>query len=240
MRISVAALLALLPAQAAAGDFATLNALGFSADGSVFAFEQYGIQDGSGFPYSEIFFIDLDEDTYVAPSPVRVRLDAEGATLANASELARKEAKPLFDRHDLQADPGISVASNPPTELSSDPHRIVFLPRAIEPTIDEPVELRLDLVPMPDAPEACTAFGHSISGFRLTRIDAKPGGTTEILHEDESLPESRSCPFDYRIAEVRMHGGATGQMRAVAIIGVKQVGFEGPDMRYIAVPVPLG
>ncbi|MGE6786024.1 DUF2259 domain-containing protein, partial [Ensifer adhaerens] len=35
---------------ALAGDYAALQPIGFSADGNVFAFEEYGVQDGSGFP----------------------------------------------------------------------------------------------------------------------------------------------------------------------------------------------
>ncbi|MFD2238522.1 DUF2259 domain-containing protein [Aureimonas populi] len=239
MRLMLASLTAFLAAPALAGDFATLNPLGFSADGRVFAFEQYGIQDGSGFPYAEIFVLDLDEDRYLAPSPVRVRLDDEGAHLDAARRQAREAAAGLLSAHEPKAEFGLIVASSPPTELSADPHRVEFLPRAIEPRIDEPVELRLSLLPRPDAPEFCTAFGHGISGFRLVRVAAGPGETARVLHEDETLPDSRACAFDYRIAQVQVHGTATGRMRAVALIGVKQVGFEGPDMRYIAVPVPL-
>jgi predicted secreted protein len=43
-------LIGLLSNPALAGDTAELNILGFSADGNVFAFEEYGVQDGSGFP----------------------------------------------------------------------------------------------------------------------------------------------------------------------------------------------
>src|SRR5690606_36811639 len=39
-----------------AGDTASLDVLGYSPDGKVFAFEEYGIADGSGFPYSNIYF----------------------------------------------------------------------------------------------------------------------------------------------------------------------------------------
>ncbi|TIL61031.1 MAG: hypothetical protein E5Y89_28055, partial [Mesorhizobium sp.] len=39
-------------ATAGAGDVAELEILGFSKDGGVFAFEEYGVQDGSGYPYA--------------------------------------------------------------------------------------------------------------------------------------------------------------------------------------------
>lgn len=237
--LSLMSALSVMPALALAGDFATLNPLGFSPDGRVFAFEQHGIQDGSGFPYAEIFFLDLDEDRYLSPSPVRVRLDDERATLSQARAKAREEAAGLFEEHAPDGEAGLVVAANPPTQLDADPHRVVFLPRPIEPSIDKPVELRLSLVPLFDAPDHCTAFGHSMAGFRLSRIGVEPGTQSSVLHEDESLPESRRCPYDYSIAQIQVHGAATGDMRAVALVGVKQVGFEGPDMRYIAVPVPL-
>ena len=50
----------------AGGDTASIEILGFTADGSVFAFEEYGIQDGSGFPYSHRFYIDTATDRFLA------------------------------------------------------------------------------------------------------------------------------------------------------------------------------
>jgi len=64
-------------APAVAGDIAALQSIGFSVDGSVYAFEEYGIQDGSGFPYSNIYVIDTVKDVYLPGTPIRVRLDDE-------------------------------------------------------------------------------------------------------------------------------------------------------------------
>ena len=64
------ATLALSSGTALAGDFANLNVLGFSSDGNIFAFEQYGVQDGSGFPYADRFYIDTNTCLlYTSPSP---------------------------------------------------------------------------------------------------------------------------------------------------------------------------
>ena len=57
--------LAALPVPAAAGEFAQVDLLGFSRSGSHFAFEEYGVQDGSGFPYSNIYVIDVGDDSWV-------------------------------------------------------------------------------------------------------------------------------------------------------------------------------
>ncbi len=52
-----------------AGDFAKREIHGFSIDGQLFAFEEYGVQDGSGFPYSTIYVIDTSTDQWTANSP---------------------------------------------------------------------------------------------------------------------------------------------------------------------------
>ena len=64
---------------ASAGDFATLNFIGFSKDGRYLAFEEYGTQDGSGFPYSNFYFVDVVKNIFAAKSII-VRLDNEAAT----------------------------------------------------------------------------------------------------------------------------------------------------------------
>ena len=51
LRYSVPAFAAMLFAgSTSAADIASVRPIGFSSDGAVFAFEEYGIQDGSGFP----------------------------------------------------------------------------------------------------------------------------------------------------------------------------------------------
>ena len=71
--------------------------LGYSNDGSHFAFEQYGIQDGSGFPFAEIFIVDLVNDAWVSGTPIEVRIDDESASLADAREQAMDQARPKLD-----------------------------------------------------------------------------------------------------------------------------------------------
>ena len=235
--LMLAALFAAAPATARAGDFATLHSYGFSADGSVYAFGQSGIQDGSGFPYAEIFFLDVNEDRFLSPSPVRVRLDDENATLEMAMDEARGRAASLFETHDPQPDAGQLVFASPAAELADNPHRARFLPRAIAPSPDRPVELRIETIPL-SGPDHCTGFGQTV-GYRLVRIATEPGTAAQLVHEDASIPQSRGCPLDYRFSEIRVLQRPDGGFAAVAIIGVEQVGFEGPALRFIANPVPV-
>ena len=235
--LAFASALALLTGSAFAGDFATLQPLGFSDDGKVFAFEQYGVQDGSGFPYAEIFFLDLEKDRFVAPSPIRIRIDDESQSEAAARDRARLEAKPLFERYRPEEHRGRIVVDNPETELSADPNRVRFTPRPIEPTPDHPVELRLERIAIASN-ESCPAMSEA-KGYRLIRIGLEPDQRTTLIHEDSSLPKSRGCAQDYKLSQILVFDKPDGGFKAVAIIGVKSVGFEGPDLRYVANPIPM-
>ena len=75
--------------RALAADGAAFNAIGYSPDSRYFAFEQYGVQDGSGFPYWDVFVIDLKTNEWVKGSPYRALLESEEAKLAAARDQAR-------------------------------------------------------------------------------------------------------------------------------------------------------
>ena len=79
---------------------------------------------------------------------------------------------------------------------------------------------------------SCDNMG-DVFGFKLTFTDA---GGERVLHDDgTSLPKSRGCPVDYRLYAV-LAPFEQGAPR-VAIISVYPVGFEGPDRRFMLVPI---
>src|SRR4051812_44181294 len=90
-----ASLLLLTAAPALAGDAAQFDPIGFSEDGRYFGYEEYGIQDGSGFPYDNIYVVDLIADKWVG-APVRVRLDDDSAGVPQARQQAMTEAKAML------------------------------------------------------------------------------------------------------------------------------------------------
>jgi len=231
-RAAAAALLfSLGPANA--GDMATVEILGFSADGSLFAFEEYGVQDGSGFPYANRFYIDTASDDFLPGTPIRVRLDDEQATVELAREEARKRAQAISSDNELKENLGFQAGWNDVTELSADPHRMIVNPRPIVPPLDDPLEFRLEEVPVAQS-ENCEGMG-DIVGFRLLRIGTVAGAETAILHEDEQVPPSRACPLGYRIAGVQTFHPQGGEPVFAVLIAVRRVGFEGPDHRFLAV-----
>lgn len=216
-----------------AGDTAEMNILGFSADGEIFAFEEYGIQDGSGFPYSNRFYIQTATDKFVAGTPIRVRIDDEGATLATARQQARDKGQSIIGDAELADNRGLTAGWNPISELSADPHRIMIMPRMVLPPIDEPVEFRLLEIAM-QQPERCRDLG-DIKAFGLTRIGLAPGDRAQTIHEDTSLPQSRGCPLGYHIGGVQTFYPDGKSPVFAVLIAVRSFGFEGPDHRWIAV-----
>jgi hypothetical protein len=183
----VAALLLRLPGPAGAAEVAELQPIGFSVDGRYFAFEQYGIADGSGFPYSEVFVIDVDANAWLPGTPIRIRPQAEGP-IEPIRVAARQQAAPLFERAGILGEsPGRHLLSHPLTDrgVAADTARFALLPYANP-------EYRLDLeqrdVAAPDCPDL---FG-PIRLFTL-RL-AAPDWSARELQQDERLYASRGCP----------------------------------------------
>lgn len=233
----LAALLTALPlalaamiGPAAAGDYADRELLGFSEDGRYFAFEEYGVQDGSGFPYSNIYIIDVDSDSWVSGSPFRVRLDDENATLETARAQARTRAQGMLAQFGIGTD-GRLVASNPVTETSADPFRVAF---HWSPYITHEQPWNLALAQVSSAvPSGCPPeFGPF---FRLRLNLDRPDFPLRALVEDVAIPASRGCPVGYSISDVILYPSENTPMTMVVLVNVLTVGFEGPDRRYIAV-----
>ncbi|WP_417680503.1 DUF2259 domain-containing protein [Roseibium sp.] len=218
-----------------AGDFADIDIIGFSKDGRRFAFEQYGIQDGSGFPYSEVFVIDVQKDSWVKPSPFKFveqnvpdGIDQDtilGDTRHVAIQAAHDSG--LLDGIDY---PGQTVGANPVTEVSADPHLMVVNPRIAVPAFDDPMEFSIEEYPLEAG--KCASYGAQTRGFRLTMLYQ---GMARVLNEDKDLPESRGCPLSYRIERVITRYPDAGPPVFAALILMQTHGFEGPDGRYLAI-----
>lgn len=223
------------PGPALGGDIAAFNPLGFSSDGKVFAFEQHGIQDGSGFPYSEIFVIDTEADSFLPGTPYRVRIDDENAGLSEARAKSLDQARSLLEQHRTGDHPGNLVAFNPVSELNVDPHRLRYRAFPAEPAFGGAYSLQLEEVDQPP-PAACKDILETVKGFRLhlTESDDKPASV--MLHEDTTIPQSRRCPTGYRIGGVMTLHPIPSETVHVALVLVLSHGFEGQDGRWIAVP----
>jgi hypothetical protein len=112
LRLWLAAMALLLGAAPAfAGARGQADFIGYSDDGRYFAFEQYGILDGSGGTYSDIFVTDLVKDKWMDGVPFSARTNGEdpAQNLGDTRASARGAAAPLLKK--LGIENPVSIAA---------------------------------------------------------------------------------------------------------------------------------
>ncbi len=221
---------------AAAGNFAERAIIGFSSDGRYFAFEQFGVNDGSGFPYSEIFVIDLVADEWVSGTPVRITLESESASVANARDIARGSVQSTLNQL-LIRHPGRLLASAPPTEIPQSTHELSFRRYPFETATDTIHTIRVGILDLPP-PDGCEGLDVDIKGFSLQVLNMA-AETAVSAHVDSSVPKSRGCPLDYGISDIIAYPAFNGTEVIVALVNVFSYGFEGSDRRFLAIKLPV-
>jgi predicted secreted protein len=228
----------LLAGPALAGDRALADFIGYSSNGRYFAFEEFGVHDGSGFAYSNIYVVDLTTDSWVVGTPVRGEAKDETADLAAIRAEAQSDARPALEAMgitvaaEIAALVGDGVPGNDGTSLR------FGSPSFVAPgAVSGDYELRLSSFPAVAVSPCQEWFGQPPLGYELNITAA--GGSTRLLHRDTTLPRSRGCPLQYRIYGVVLPFEAGSIAHGIAIISVYPGGFEGPDRRFIAVPLGL-
>lgn len=232
---SLSALL-LLALPALAGDRANLDMLGYSEDGRYFAFEEYGTHDGSGGTYSSIYIVDLKADKWVFGSPFTVD---EGGDMDEAPPLSQTRAKAIAKAQDKLA----PLKLETPVQIlallgdgvpDADGKQMVFA-RTIccAPGATDDTHFTLKLTTFPAKLDEDYCADMQSVGYALSVSD---GSTTAVLHQDgATLPRSRGCTLDYRLYAVVEPFEANGT--PVAVISSYPFGFEGPDRRFLVVPI---
>jgi predicted secreted protein len=220
---------------ARAGDAAEIRVIGFSADARMFAFEEFGVQDGSGFPYSNIYVIDLALDKFAPGAPVRVTVEHE-APLKEARAIAWAKAKGLIVRYGADSDPGAFAAYRAAADLGAAGEIVRFNRYPQAPSVARPYAVKIQNKPFP-ATKDCLNASNGFNGFMLTLVEADGVPVDRLLYEDDAVPPSRKCPTGYRVGAI-VTGGANAAA-AVAMIQASSQGFEGDDIRWIAAPIRL-
>lgn len=221
-------------APAMAGDRALFNFLGYSDSGDYAAFEEFGQYDGSGGYYSHIYIVDLGKDSWVTGSPYAVepdpKLDEDDTPLADVRAKVLAMAQPklkslkigtpaetLYLLGDGMSDTAGKVAT------FSTPMYLGFQADAFT--------LRLGLTGVKS--DICVDDIADLSGFTLDLYDS---AGKHSLHDDSTapLPKSRGCTTDYRIYAVLAPFQSVANL---AVISTYAQGFEGPDRRFMLVPI---
>jgi len=88
--VSTAVMVLALSANIFAGEFATLNFIGFSKDGKYLAFEESGGQDPSDALFSNTYFINVDKNSFALPP---VKIDDFVEPFRNGNPFAARDRK---------------------------------------------------------------------------------------------------------------------------------------------------
>jgi predicted secreted protein len=218
-----------------AGDYARLNFIGFSKSGKYLAFEEYGVQDGSGFPYSAFYVVNVETNSYAA-GPFESMLESETATQLQVRTSARRKAAAALRKFGIvERNTGSLVISRLFTDLTvqrlDDPEtkikKIKFAEFVDSMYTEGDYDLTLDLVEQKT--KACEIEELPVYKIALTLKDNK-ADTTTVLQKDATLPPSRGCPIGYDMQYVYLY-----KNNIVVFLNYLSTGFEGPDLRYIAV-----
>lgn len=229
--IACIAHLAVTAPQTVAADASDRAIIGFSMDASHFAFEEYGVQDGSGFPYANIYIINLKNDEWVRGSPIRVTVRDENATAHTARHQALTEAAPLIEKYGT-VQPIKLLASNAVGERVTSPHKMTFKRFHNLSTLWTVQLTEIDI----EQPGECKPYS-PVRGFALSAKIEGQGQAVEV-YRDRKLPKSRGCPESYKLADV-IAFGESENAPVVVLVHKLTFGFEGRDARFIAVPVNL-
>lgn len=238
------AALMLFASAAQAADGAQSRAIGFSPDGKFFAFEQYGIQDGSGFAYSDVFIVDIAANAWAGGSPFRVLDEREEGDIDGARRAAMEKAGAAMAS--LRPTGSVDTLLHRPfTDLGNERRKARFA-RWYASTADHGAydvlgsyEIEVKDVPLA-VPSNCMETDIAMPvGMEVTLRNLKTG-VTRSMSKDEAIPESRRCPHAYDIEAIFAPSSYNVPGDPVmALIGVYSRGFEGSNRRFIAVPIDL-
>jgi predicted secreted protein len=235
---SLLGLLIMLAAPALAGDRAQLNVLGYSEDLRYFAFEEYGVRDGSGGNYSHIYVVDLSNDSWVSGTPFLT--DQAGDTDDVAPDLPAIRAKtaglaaPILASLKIDVPATILALLGDGVAAADGKAMSAAFPSCCGPgDTDATQALTLNLSTFAaKSPVDCPvdeAFGYALTA------NFADGSSSELHRDGDTLPKSRSCPQDYRLYAIFSPFEQFGPR--VALVSSYPFDFEGTSRRFLAIPI---
>lgn len=190
-----AMVVALLGAPVLASEQARLSVLGFSRDGTSFAYEQFGILGPDGFPYSDLQILDAQSGTSIAGAPFRTSFAQRARTPDVARSVTYTAARRTIERLGI-GEQGTILArgSGDYTDKTA-----VEVPVSID-TIGAGT---LRIVNGKSGDKTCAKM--KIEARTLT-VDFVDGGGTVLrrLVSEPKIPPERFCPMGYGLVELRM------------------------------------
>jgi predicted secreted protein len=226
--------LCLMPWPAAANDQALIDFVGYSGDFRYFAFEEYGVQDGSGSAYSSIHILDLWTDAETAGSPFEAMGHEDDKTLAEIRQEADDAAG--ADLRKLKIDTPVQIAALLGDGFADKGAKMHFgFPDSGGPGATQgDYTLILDSFELAPTPACTEAIGKPGLGYSLS---VKSQGAVREAYRDTIIAAWRGCSTAYRLYAVVFPYGDAEIANAVAIVAFYPPGWEGEDRRFVAASI---
>lgn len=229
---------------ASAGDAAKLNHIGFSADGKSYAFMESGVHDGMGNAYARVRFIDLAGNKMAASTVERIQteeeMDDQSINLGTIRAQALKKSRSTLKKLNINSSNGGEVVvSRKLTDLASKSNEVNFSIWPIIGGLTSPAyKLKLTLSQATPAKGVPCLGEPTIARKIKLELTDNQSKKTKVLQADTALPASRGCTHNYEIEDVVVF--QPEQMselaaKVVVLLRVYTYGFEGEDVRYMAV-----
>jgi predicted secreted protein len=212
----------ILSSLAVAGDAANLEFIGFSRDGAYLAFEQFGMQDGSGFPYSEVSIVRVSQNRLLEKASQTIERDS--ASVLEAIRAARGKLATAFKRYGIVAGNqgrflGLSDRLEDRTEGYQGADFVAF---------GRTYTLEVRSQDAGSIPQVCVQMP------QLLNLTLSVARQPRALQRDTRLPASRQCAHGYEMRSGHLLG------RSLAVfVSYRTLGFEGPDARWMVVTTTL-
>lgn len=243
MKKIIAAVLLCASSLTFAGDVAKLTHLGFSADGKFYAFMQSGVNDGLGNAYAEVRFLDVAKNSFAAPGVDRFETEddmsdgqSRGQAALEAEALKASEAS--LKALKISKNNGQVVLSRKLEDL--DARKLKEANFSIFPIIpglgSSTFKMNLKVIKA-QSQQTCLGDAADARKLKLELVNSQTN-KVKVLQEDKVIPKSRGCALNYEIEDIIATPdsyGMGGTTSVVALIRVFSDGFEGNNVRYIAI-----
>lgn len=212
-------------------DLADFNLVGFSDSGEYLAWEQYGVADGSGFPFAELVIVHVPANTVVyrartLPTEAEMMGGAFPESPAGLRTLLREEASSELDGLGIiPGNTGMHNLHHSLCDISVEPDRVRFYGWVFANNYYGP-EYMLEITTEPTGEEQ---YPDWFPPTLLLRAELEQVSGERVIIVDDAVPaESYENTFSYRISDVY----TMLDMYVVVVLNTEVPGFEGSDGRF--------
>jgi len=212
-------------------DLADFNLVGFSESGEYLAWEQYGVADGSGFPFAELVVVHVPANTVVyrtraLPAEAEMMGETFPESPASLRMLLREEASSEFASLGIiPRNTGMHNLHHSLCDISVEPDRVRFYGWVFASNYYGP-EYLLEITTEPTGEEQ---YPDWFPPTLLLRAELEQASGERVILVDDVVPaESYEHTFSYRISDVYTMLGRY----VVVVLNTEVPGFEGSDGRF--------